>query len=63
MPNADGKARADYLGRGMSIVGTMEAPGAPRFSFAQPDLMQEVLALTPRSVTPFGLIIRTQYRV
>jgi Ala-tRNA(Pro) deacylase len=36
--------------------------GAPRFSFARPDLLQEVLALTPGSVTPFGLINDTQRR-
>lgn len=37
--------------------------GAPRFSFARPDLLQEVLALTPGSVTPFGLINDRQRRV
>ncbi|MEJ0015903.1 MAG: prolyl-tRNA synthetase associated domain-containing protein [Acetobacteraceae bacterium] len=36
---------------------------APRFSFARPDLLEEVLALTPGSVTPFGLINDTQRRV
>jgi Ala-tRNA(Pro) deacylase len=36
---------------------------APRFSFARPDLLQEVLALTPGSVTPFGLINDAQRRV
>jgi Ala-tRNA(Pro) deacylase len=35
---------------------------APRLSFARPDLLQEVLALTPGSVTPFGLINDTQRR-
>jgi Ala-tRNA(Pro) deacylase len=34
--------------------------GAPRFSFARPDVLQQVLALTPGSVTPFGLINDTQ---
>jgi Ala-tRNA(Pro) deacylase len=29
---------------------------APRFSFAKPDVLLEVLELTPGSVTPFGLI-------
>jgi Ala-tRNA(Pro) deacylase len=37
--------------------------GAPRFSFARPDLLQEVLELTPGSVTPFGLINDRQRRV
>ena len=30
--------------------------GAPRFSFARPEVLWDVLALTPGSVTPFGLI-------
>jgi Ala-tRNA(Pro) deacylase len=37
--------------------------GAPRFSFAKPDVLQEVLQLTPGSVTPFGLINDTKRRV
>ena len=37
--------------------------GAPRFSFARPDVLQEVLALTPGAVTPFGLINDTRRRV
>jgi Ala-tRNA(Pro) deacylase len=42
-------------------LGRLEkALGAPRFSFARPDVLQEVLALTPGSVTPFGLINDTQ---
>jgi Ala-tRNA(Pro) deacylase len=36
---------------------------APPFSFVRPDLLQEVLALTPGAVTPFGLINETQRRV
>ena len=36
---------------------------APRFSFARPDLLHDVLALTPGSVTPFGLINDVQRRV
>jgi len=36
--------------------------GAPRFSFARPDILQEVLQLTPGSVTPFGLINDTNRR-
>jgi len=37
--------------------------GAPRFSFAKPDVLQEVLQLSPGSVTPFGLINDTARRV
>lgn len=33
-----------------------KATGAPRFSFARPEVLLEVLELTPGSVTPFGLI-------
>ena len=40
-----------------------KAVGAPRFSFARPDVLQEVMALTPGSVTPFGLINDVQRRV
>ena len=40
-----------------------KALGAPRFSFTRPDVLQEVLALTPGSVTPLGLINDTQRRV
>jgi Ala-tRNA(Pro) deacylase len=36
--------------------------GAPRFSFARPEALQEVLELTPGSVTPFGLINDRQRR-
>ncbi len=42
-------------------LGRLEkALDAPRFSFAKPELLQEVLGLTPGSVTPFGLINDTQ---
>jgi Ala-tRNA(Pro) deacylase len=45
-------------------LGRLEkAQGAVRFSFARPDVLQAVLALTPRSVTPFGLINDTHRRV
>ncbi len=45
-------------------IGWLEkALGAPRFSFARPDVLLDVLALTPGSVTPFGLINDTQRRV
>jgi Ala-tRNA(Pro) deacylase len=37
--------------------------GAPRFSFAKPEILMEVLQLTPGSVTPFGLINDTARRV
>ena len=36
---------------------------APRFSFASPELMQEVLGVTPGSVTPFALINDSAQRV
>ncbi len=36
---------------------------APRFSFARPEILQEVMELTPGSVTPFGLINDTQRRI
>jgi len=45
-------------------LGRLEkALGAPRFSFARPDVLREVLELTPGSVTPFGLINDKQRRV
>jgi Ala-tRNA(Pro) deacylase len=37
--------------------------GAPRFAFASAELMQEVLGVTPGSVTPFALINDNQQRV
>jgi len=37
--------------------------GAPRFSFGKPELLLEVLGLTPGSVTPFALINDRQKRV
>ena len=40
-----------------------KAVAAPRFSFARPEVLQEVLGLTPGSVTPFGLINDKQRRV
>ena len=40
-----------------------KALGAPRFSFARPDVLWEVLELTPGSVTPFGLINDKSRRV
>jgi Ala-tRNA(Pro) deacylase len=45
-------------------LGRLEkALGAPRFSFARPDVLAEVLELTPGSVTPFGLMNDTARRV
>ena len=37
--------------------------GAPRFSFGGPELMQDVLGVTPGSVTPFALINDRERRV
>jgi Ala-tRNA(Pro) deacylase len=45
-------------------LGTLEKSlGAPRFSFARPEVLLEVLQLAPGSVTPFGLINDTARRV
>ena len=45
-------------------LGRLEkALGPPRFPFARPDVLWEVLALTPGSVTPFGQINDTLRRV
>jgi Ala-tRNA(Pro) deacylase len=37
--------------------------GAPRFSFASPELLQQALGVTPGSVTPFALINDKERRV
>jgi Ala-tRNA(Pro) deacylase len=37
--------------------------GAPRFSFAKPEVLREVLELAPGSVTPFGVINDRDRRV
>jgi Ala-tRNA(Pro) deacylase len=37
--------------------------GAARFSFGKPELLMEVLGITPGSVTPFALMNDTQKRV
>ena len=37
--------------------------GSPRFSFAKPDVMVEVLGVTPGTATPFALMNDTQRRV
>ncbi|MDP9128399.1 MAG: prolyl-tRNA synthetase associated domain-containing protein [Pseudomonadota bacterium] len=45
-------------------IGALEKRiGAARLSFGKPDLLLEVLKLTPGSVTPFGLINDTHKRV
>ncbi|MGA3400583.1 MAG: prolyl-tRNA synthetase associated domain-containing protein [Acetobacteraceae bacterium] len=51
-----GDKRAD-LGRLEKTV------SAPRFSFARPEVLRDVLELTPGAVTPFGLINDRQRRV
>jgi Ala-tRNA(Pro) deacylase len=51
-----GDKRAD-LGRLEKVL------GAPRFSFARPEVLAEVLALAPGSVTPFGLLNDSARRV
>jgi Ala-tRNA(Pro) deacylase len=45
------------------LAGLEKLLAAPRFSFARSELLQEVLELTPGSVTPFGLINDRQRRV
>jgi Ala-tRNA(Pro) deacylase len=40
-----------------------ERLGAPRFSFGKPELLYDVLAVTPGSVTPFALINDRKRRV
>ncbi|HVZ08517.1 prolyl-tRNA synthetase associated domain-containing protein [Rhodopila sp.] len=51
-------------GENRADLGRLEkALGAPRFSFARSALLQEVLGLTPGSVTPFGLLNDTKRRV
>jgi Ala-tRNA(Pro) deacylase len=40
-----------------------DALGAPRFSFGKPELLLEVLGVTPGSVTPFALINDAERRV
>ncbi len=45
-------------------LGRLEkALGTPRLSFARPDVLHEVMTLTPGAVTPFGLMNDTQRRV
>lgn len=40
-----------------------KALGCPRLSFGKPELLQEVLGVTPGSVTPFALINDQDHRV
>lgn len=40
-----------------------KAIGSPRLSFGKPELLQEVLGVTPGSVTPFALINDSERRV
>jgi len=37
--------------------------GCPRLSFGKPDLLLEVLGVTPGSVTPFALINDSEHRI
>ena len=45
------------------LKGIAKRVGAPRFSFGKPELMMEVLGVTPGSVTPFALLNDTEKRV
>ena len=47
----------------VDLSGLEKQLGAPRLSFAKPEVLWEVLGLTPGSVTPFGLINDAQHRV
>lgn len=49
--------------RRLDLKALAERLGAPRFSFGSPALMEEVLGVTPGSVTPFALINDPQQRV
>ena len=40
----------------VDLKGLQKALGAARFSFGKPDLLMEVLGVTPGAVTPFALI-------
>lgn len=40
-----------------------KALGSPRFSFGKPELLLDILGVTPGSVTPFALINDTECRV
>lgn len=49
--------------RMINLKSLPERIGSARLSFGQPPLLQEVLGITPGSVTPFALINDTQKRV
>jgi Ala-tRNA(Pro) deacylase len=49
--------------RRLDLNGLAARLDAPRFSFGSPELMQEVLGVTPGSVTPFALINDREHRV
>ncbi len=49
--------------RRIDLKSLTRAIGAARISFAKPELLWEVLGLTPGAVTPFGLINDTTQRV
>lgn len=49
--------------RRLDLNGLAKHLGAPRFSFASPALMQEVLGVSPGSVTPFALMNDDALRV
>ncbi|MEX2643271.1 MAG: prolyl-tRNA synthetase associated domain-containing protein [Acetobacterales bacterium] len=49
--------------RRLDMRGLSEAIGSARLSFGKPELMQEVLGVTPGSVTPFALINDSAQRV
>ena len=49
--------------RRLDLKALSERLGAPRFSFGSPALLQEVLGVTPGSVTPFALVNDAERRV
>jgi Ala-tRNA(Pro) deacylase len=50
-------------GKRADISGIEKRVGGARFSFGKPELLMEVLGVTPGSVTPFGLINDAERRV
>ncbi len=49
--------------RRLDLKALADRLGAPRFSFGSPALLEEVLGVTPGSVTPFALINDAAHRV
>ena len=45
------------------LKGIAKRAGAPRFSFGKPELMMDVLGVTPGSVTPFALLNDTKKQI